>query len=32
MNSLETKLNELENFIDESYWEWLNSQNISTPI
>ena len=31
IHSLETKLSELENFIDESYWEWLNSQNISTP-
>ena len=32
IHSLETKLSQLENFIDESYWEWLNSQNISTPI
>ena len=31
IHSLETKLSELENFIGESYWEWLNSQNISTP-
>ena len=31
IHSLETKLSQLENFIDESYWEWLNSQNISTP-